>query len=127
MAIIIFILLVAGYFYLNSFMNTPSEYKLSLDYQFSSGKEKLETDIIQGLKSNIKIDILGNNDMNRVKKRKEIEDFIEMREATFYIHIEPLSKQHKISHDVTFNTIFSACNIVRKQYGIPEQIANFKH
>jgi hypothetical protein len=125
MAIIIFILIVIGFIYLNSFMNTPSEYKLSLDYQFSSGQEKLNADIIEGLRSNIKIDILNNNDFNRVKKRKEIENFIAMREATFYIHIEALAQKHKLSHDKTFNTIFEACNSVRWLYGIPKQITNF--
>lgn len=127
MVIIIAILIVAGFIYINSFTGTPSEYKINIHYQLSSGQEKLRTDIIEGLKSNILIDILENNIFNKNKRIKEIENFIDMREATFYIHIESLAKQHKLSHDTTFNTIFEACNYVRKENRIPEQIANFKH
>jgi hypothetical protein len=127
MAVIIFVLLVVGFIYINSFVGTPSEYKINIHYQLSSGQEKLKTDIIEGLKNNIQIDILGNNIFNKHKRIKEIENFIDIREATFYMHIELLAKQHKLSHDTTFNTIFDACNYVRKENRIPEQIPNFKH
>ena len=120
---LILVAIIAVVIYIYSFNNRDKnlDYKLTQQYQKLSNDEKLRADIIEGLEINIKKDILNNNFANKRFKIVEIENFINEREVTFYMHIESLSQQHKISHNVVFDTIFDACNYVRVQFGIPAQ------
>jgi hypothetical protein len=108
--------------YINSFNKRDKnlDYKLTPEYQKSGYDDKLRTDIIKGLEITIKSEIISNYS-NREFRTKAIENLIDTREATFYINIESLAQQHKISHDATFDAIFSACNYVRHQFDIPVQ------
>ena len=122
MIIFAFIFILAVIIYVYSFNNRDRnlDYKLTPQYQKSGYDDKLRTDIIKGLEITIKKEVI-NNFSDKYLRTKAIENLIDTREATFYINIESLSQQHKISHNATFDAIFSACNYTRLQFGIPSQ------
>lgn len=119
---LILVAIIAVVIYIYSFNNRDKnlDYKLTPEYQKLGYDDKLRTDIIKGLEITIKKEIIGNYS-NKDFRRKAIENFIETRESYFYLNIESLSQQHKISHNATFDAIFTACNYARVQFGIPAQ------
>lgn len=122
MGMLILVAIIAVVIYIYSFNNRDKnlDYKLTPEYQKSGYDDKLRTDIIKGLEITIKKEIIGNYS-NKDFRRKAIENFIETRESYFYLNIESLSQQHKISHNATFDAIFDACNYIRVQFDIPAQ------
>lgn len=122
MGMLILVAIIAVVIYIYSFNNRDKnlDYKLTPEYQKSGYDDKLRTDIIKGLEIKIKNEVI-NNYSNKDFRIKAIENVIEARESYLYLNIEPLSQQHKISHNATFDAIFDACNYIRVQFGIPAQ------
>lgn len=120
--ILILVVVIIIVIYIYSFNNRDRnlDYKLAHHYQKSGNDDKLRTDIIKGLEITIKKEVI-NNFSDRHIRTKAIENLIDTREAIFYVNIESLSQQHKISHNATFDAIFLACNYTRLQFGIPTQ------
>jgi hypothetical protein len=120
--ILILVLLIIVVIYISSFNNRDRnlDYKLTPEYQKTGNDDKLRTDIIKGLEITIKKEVISNFS-DRTLRTIAIENLIETREVAFYMNMESLAQQHKISHNATFDAIFSACNYTRLQFGIPAQ------
>lgn len=111
-------MIVSIYFYSFNSRDRNLDYKLSEPYQKSGNDEKLRTDIINGLKTTIKNEVIKNFS-DPIIISKAIENLIDKRETAFLNNLDSLSKQYKISQNVTKDTVFLACDYVRDLYKTP--------
>lgn len=122
MAILIFIIILVVIIYFYSFNNRDRnfDYKLDSEYQKAGNDDKLKTDIIVGIETTIKNDIVKNlSDAFLINSA--IKNFVEKRQFDLLNNIESLSKQYKISSKTVKNSIFLACNYVRAKHDISLQ------
>ncbi|WP_379692894.1 hypothetical protein [Flavobacterium sp. HJSW_4] len=120
--IIFFVILLAIALYFYAFNNRDKnlDYKLTSEYQKSGNDDKLRADILKELETVIKKEVITSFS-DATLRIKAIENLIKTREASYYLNIESIAQQYKISHSATFDAIFSSLNHVRFKFNLPTE------